>query len=73
MGPTLLLHTQGLVVQGLCVQFHLVDNPEVAPEDAKCLVGIVGDGVDMGTPFHVILDVDTKLSSSADVFKDLST
>ena len=56
------------------MQFHLAANPEVAPEDAKCLVGIVGDGVDIGTPFHVILDVDTKVCDtySVDVLKGLS-
>ena len=56
------------------MQFHLAANPEVAPEDAKCLVGIVGDGVEMGTPFHVILDVDTKVCDtySVDVLKGLS-
>ena len=53
------------------MQFHLSSccRFEVVPEEAECLVSFVGDGV----PFHVILDVDTKLSSSADVFKDLST
>ena len=41
-------------------------------EEAKCLVGFVGGGVDMGTPFHVIVDVHTRVCCSADVFKGVS-
>ena len=45
---------------------------EVAPEEAKCLVGFVGNGVDMGAPFHVVLDVDPKVLCSGDVFNGMS-
>ena len=65
------LHTQTSVEQGLCTQFplFLFADLEVAPEEAKCLVG---DGVDMGTPFNVVLGVDTKLLCGGDIFNSMS-
>ena len=48
----------GFVRTFLCL---LVADLEVALEEAKCLVGFVGDGVDKGAPFHVVLDVNNKI------------
>ena len=47
-------------------------NREVAPEEAKCLVGFVGNGVDMGAPVLVVLGVDTKVLCGGDVFNGMS-
>ena len=37
--------------------YLLVADLQVAPKETKCLVCLVGDGVDMGTPFNVVMDV----------------
>lgn len=37
----------------------LVANHKAAPEEAKCLAGSPGDGVDMDSLFCIILDDDT--------------
>ena len=50
----------------------LVADLELAPEEAKCLVGFVGDGVDMDASFHVVPDVDTKVLCGEDVFSGMS-
>ena len=49
---------KGFVESLLCL---FVADLEIAPEEAKCLVGFVGDDVDMGAPVHVVLNVDTKV------------
>ena len=59
---------KGFVCSFLCL---LVANLEVAPEE-KCLTGFVGDGVDTVTPFHVVLDIDTKLLCGGVVFNGMS-
>ena len=55
-----------------CFLCFLVTNLEVAREEAKCLVGFVGNGVDMGASCHVVLDVDTKVLCGGDVFSGMS-
>ena len=50
--------TRALYAIFLCL---LVAGLEVAPEEAECLVGFVGDGVDTCAAFHVILDVDSEV------------
>ena len=50
----------------------LVADLEVALEEAKCLVGFVDNGVNMGAPFHVVLDVDTRVLCCGDVFNGMS-
>ena len=60
---------KGLVYSFLCL---LVADLEVAPEEAKCLVGFVGNGVDMGAPVLVVLGVDTKVLCGGDVFNGMS-
>ena len=50
----------------------LVADLEVVPEEATCPDGLVGDGVDISTQFHVILDVNTKVFCGADVLKGVS-
>ena len=55
-----------------CFLCFLVTNLELAREKAKCLVGFVGNGVDMGASCHVVLDVDTKVLCSGDVFNGIS-
>ena len=50
----------------------LVADLAVAPEETKCLVGSVGNGVDMVVPFHVVLGVDTKVLCGGDVFDGMS-
>ena len=60
---------KGFVRSFLCL---LVADLEVAPEKAKCFVGFVGNGVDMGASCHVVLDVDTKVLCSGDVFNGIS-
>ena len=50
----------------------LVADLEVALEEAKCLVGFVDNGVNMGAPFHVVLDVDTEVLCGGDVFNSMS-
>ena len=42
---------KGFVCNFFCL---FVADLKVAPEEAKCLVGFVGDGVDMGAPFHAV-------------------
>ena len=40
--------------------------------ESRCLVVCVGDGVDMGAPFHVVVDVDIKVLCAGDVFNGMS-
>ena len=61
---------KGFVCSFLCL---LVADLEVAPEEAKCLVGSVGNGVDIDAPFHVVLDVDPKVLCGGNVFSGLSS
>ena len=60
---------KGFVRSFLCL---LVADFEAAPEEAKCPVGFVFDGVDMGAPVHVVLDFDTKVLCGGDVFNGMS-
>ena len=40
--------------------------------ESRCLVVCVGDGVDMGAPFHIIVDVYNKILFGDDVFNGMS-
>ena len=55
---------KGFVRSFLCL---LVADLEVAPEEAEGLVGPVCDGVDVGSPLQVVLDVDSKICCRVDV------
>ena len=58
--------TAAIYIVSFCL---LVTDLEVVLEEAKCLIGFVGSGMDMGTPVHVIQDVGTKVCYGADGFK----
>ena len=49
----------------------LIADLEAAPKEANCLVGFVGNGVDMRVPFHVVLEIDTKVLCGGDVFNGM--
>ena len=46
---------KGLVHSFLCL---LVAGLKLAPEKTECLIGFVGDSIDVGTSVHVIVDDD---------------
>ena len=54
------------------LSFFLVADLKVAPEEAKCVAGFVGNGVDMDVPFPVVLDADTKVLCGGDVSNGMS-
>ena len=60
---------KGFVHSFLCLLFA---DLEAAPEEAKCVVGFVGNGVNIGAPYHVVLDVDSKVLCGSDVCNGMS-
>ena len=59
----------GFISSSLCL---VIADLGVAPEEANRLVGFVGNGVDMGAPFHIIVDVYNKILFGDDVFNGMS-
>ena len=60
---------KGFVRSFLCL---FVANLEVAPDKALGLAGFLSDGVNMGFPLHVVLNVDAQVLGGADIFNVLS-